>query len=100
MPLPVYLSQGMISVYGQGSVWGMFQDNRNNSNPFNQYIQFGVVDQINTVPASLAIGNSVMYDVRDVIAPIFYNNTQFSILNGNKVIAVEYVYNIVIPPAP
>jgi len=102
MPLPVYLSEGFISVYNSGSQWGMFgftQPLPNGQQPSSP-IAFGVVDQINSVPAQLVTGASVMYNINDVIAPIFYDNRQFNILPGGKVIAVEYVYNIIVPPAP
>lgn len=94
MPLPVYLSPGMISVYGQGSVWGLFNPIKGNTT------QFGIIDQINTVPAQLAIGTSVMFDSRNIESQIQYQNVDYYILNGNRVIATEYVYNINIIPPP
>ncbi len=101
MGLPVYLSQGLISIYGTGSAWGMFgftQPDFTGQQPASN-IAFGTIDQTNYGSASLAVGDNVMYDTRDVIAPVFYNNRQFNILPGGKVIAVEYVYNIM-PPIP
>ncbi len=100
MPLPVYLSEGLLSVYESRSAWGMFgfmQPSTNQQQPPTP-IRFGIVDQINTVPAQLVTGASVMYDVRDVIAPIQYNNNIFQIISGSKILAVEYIYNIMPPP--
>jgi hypothetical protein len=73
-------------------MWGLFNPNENNST------RFGLIDQINSEDAVLAIGNLIIYDERDVIAPIFYNDNVFNILPDNKVIATELPYAIA-PPA-
>lgn len=91
--LPVYLSQGFISVYGSVSAWGLFDPNESDNN-----IRFGIINQMNSAPAGLAIGDNVIYNSKDVIAPLFMTDQKYYILEGSKVIAVEYVYNIIPPP--
>ena len=90
--LPVYLSQGFISVYGNGNLWNIVGANTA-TNP-----RFGIIDQSNYGSASLAIGDTVMFNEKDVTAPVSYNGDTFYILPGDKVISVLYVYNIT-PPA-
>jgi len=86
--LPVYLPQGMISVYTSPSMWGMFNPNENNTT------RFGYVEQSNSEDAFLATGITVMYDESDVKAPVFYNGIVYHVLPSNKVIATEFPYYI------
>lgn len=98
--LPVYLAQGLISVYSQPNLWGIFGIGTiyPNNQQSGSNIEFGVINQSNWGSASLAIGDQVMYDKTKVIAPISYQDQNYYILNGNDVISTLYVYNI--PPAP
>jgi len=86
--LPVYLPQGMISVYTSPSMWGMVNPNENNST------RFGYVQQSNSGDAFLATGITVLYDERDVAAPLFYEGQMYYVLPSNKVIATEFPYYI------
>lgn len=90
--LPIYLSDGMVSVYETPSAWGLFNPNQNNTT------RFGTIDQTNYDSAFLVTGSIVMYDERDVVLPIFYNGNMYSVLSGSRVIATEYVYNIEVLP--
>lgn len=82
--LPVTLTYGLVSVYAFSiSGWGIEQVTSDSP------IRFGIIDQINSAPAILAIGANVIYDVNDVVAPVQYIYNQFNILPWNKIIAVE-----------
>lgn len=84
MALPIKLNIGMASIYGAGSVNGLFSppDNDNNN------LRFGVVNSLYSIYGGFSIGQSVMYNVKDAI-PLFYENETFFILPVTKIISPE-----------
>lgn len=95
MSLPIRLGVGMLSIYGQGSINGMFQLEQNPANP----VKFGIVDSAYNIYGSVSPGQSVLYRPQDAI-PIFYNaeNLEYYLIPESKIIATEIP--IIIPPAP
>jgi len=89
MSLPVRLSPGLVSIYGNGSIQGIFSTENTSK------IRFGIVDQRYDEFSTVALGDSVMYNIDDVKAPVFYIDTAFYILPEDKIISVE---NPIIPP--
>ena len=79
--LPVRLNIGMASIYGEGSINGLFS-------PLNNNIRFGVIDGLYSIYGAFSIGQSVMYNSMDA-TPIFYNNATFFILPVDKIVTAE-----------
>lgn len=83
MSLPIRLSPGLVSIYGGGSIQDIaFLE-------VNSPIMFGVINQMFELYGAVSIGQSVMYNKNDVIAPLFYIDANYYILPENKIIAVE-----------
>lgn len=87
MALPIRLNIGMASIYGGGSINGLFTPQNNN-------IRFGVIDGLYSIYGAFSIGQSVMYNLTDA-TPIFYENQTFFILPVDKINTAE---NPVIDP--
>lgn len=83
MSLPVRLGVGLVSIYGTGSTQAIFDPNRNGT------IVFGTINAMNSQYSSVSVGQSVMYNMKDVIAPSFYIDTPYYILPEDKIISVE-----------
>lgn len=83
MSLPVRLSVGLLSIYGGGSTQGML------SLQPNPKFQFGTVNQMNAQYCSVSVGQSVMYNIEDIIDTVFYVDTPYYIVPENKVISTE-----------
>lgn len=86
MSLPIRLSPGLVSIYGGGSIQGI------NIADASSPIRFGVVNQMFDLYGAISIGQSVMYNKNDIIAPLFYIDTTFNILSEDKIIAIENPY--------
>lgn len=79
--LPVRLNIGMASIYGEGSINGLFS-------PQNTNIRFGVIDGLYSIYGAFSIGQSVMYNTMDA-TPLFYDNQTFFILPVDKIVTAE-----------
>lgn len=88
--IPIRLGIGMVSIYGAGA-------STQNISPgvSSPLIQFGVVDGMNNQYGAVSVGQSVMYDIKDIVPPILFDNQVFFIIPEDKLIAVE---DTVIPP--
>ena len=81
--LPVRLPIGMVSIYNAGASL-----NEIISETENQFIRFGVIDNLYSIYGGLSIGQSAMFDTRDA-KPLFYIDNTFYILPANKISIVE-----------
>lgn len=81
MALPIKLNIGMASIYGEGSINGLF-------NPQNNAMRFGTIDGLYSIYGAFSIGQSVMYNINDAI-PLFYDYNTFYILPTDKIIVAE-----------
>ena len=90
MSLPVTLGVGQVSIYGAGSIQSIINTGENSP------IRYGIVNQMNSQYGTVAIGDSVMYNVNDIVAPVFYIDTPFYVLPEDKVIAIEDA--VITPP--
>lgn len=88
--LPVTLIYGQVAVYGDG--WSVFGID-NATNPSTNV--WGVIAQIDSAPAQLAIGANVLYNSNDINSQVQYVYNKFNILAWNKILAIEDPY---IPP--
>jgi len=83
MPLPFILPLGTVSVLGAGvSLTQMFSKNEN------EFIKFGIIDQLHGQRGKFNTGNSVMFDIRDS-TPIFYSDQEYYLLPVDKVMGTE-----------
>ncbi len=80
--LPVRLSPGYVSIYGSGSIHGLFQADQNGG------LKFGIINQLYDDFSPVALGNSVMYHKSDAQEVSYYNDV-FFIVPTDKIIAVE-----------
>ncbi len=86
--LPVYLTYGYVSVYANcASLWGMTNVNNFTDN------NWGVIDQLSdSAPATLAIGDTVFYNKKNIEGSVRYYGNAFDILKWKNIIMVENVY--------
>lgn len=84
--LSAILGPGLVSIYGAGSntstVTGMIV-------PSSEYF-FGVIDQTwNGVPGNVSVGQSVLFQEKDVFTRLVYDNTTYTLIGEDKVILIE-----------
>jgi hypothetical protein len=81
MSLPVRLAQGMVSIYGAN-------ESDNNIKAPKDY-RFGIVNETwNNLSTVAAVGQSVLFKI-DESVPLNYSNTQYWIVDENKIILIE-----------
>jgi hypothetical protein len=83
MSLPVRLGVGLVSIYGAGSINSIINTGQESG------IRYGIVNAMYNQYGKMSIGQSVMYNMNDVIAPTFYIDAPYFILPEDKVISVE-----------
>lgn len=83
MPLPVQLSIGMVSIYGQGSINDLLATSNNSK------LKFGTVNQMYSQYGQVSIGQSVMYSAEDIIQTVYYNPDIYYIVPEDKITAIE-----------
>lgn len=88
--LPAKLPVGIISIYGGGSINGIFDGGNGGDS------KFGVVVQTYTPFCSVSVGQSVYYKKEDIISVVTYNNDRYSLIKEQNLLMTENPY----VPAP
>jgi len=85
MGLPARLGPGLVSIYGIG------QDGvADITLPVGDELSFGVVNQIwDGFPQVAAQWDSVMFNTRDILASLVYQNERYVLIQEDKIILVE-----------
>lgn len=84
--LPVSLTYGLVSVYGNGYSFNGIID----ATGWSGKNLWGVIDQLSdSSPASLAIGDNVLYNVDEILSSVQYVYNEFNIFPWSKIIAKE-----------
>ena len=78
MNLPLKLGIGMVAIYGDGSVQGIFSLDQNVD------MRFGIVAQMYNQYGPISVGQSVMYNKNDSEA-IYYVDTPYNIIPEDKI---------------
>lgn len=91
--LPVRLGVGMVSIYGADSqTGGNFSAQTIIPTTLESRIRFGVITGMNNQYGVASIGQSVMYNIDDILPSMYYNGTEYYILPEDKISAVENPY--------
>lgn len=86
MSLSAILGPGLISIYGSGSNTSTVTGTVVPNNTF----FFGVVDQTwNSINGNVTIGQSVLFQDKDVFARLVYDNQSYTLINENKIVLIE-----------
>jgi hypothetical protein len=85
MGLPARLGPGLVSIYGLGQ-----EGVADVTLPTGDELSFGVVNQIwDGFPQVAAQWSSVMFNTKDILASLVYQNTRYVIIEEEKIILVE-----------
>jgi hypothetical protein len=83
MSLPATLSQGIISIYGGGSDFGV-----SGISVLNSRFYFGVVDQVN-IYSSFLIYDNILFSEDAIVARLLFIDYPYTLLDETKVILIE-----------
>lgn len=86
MSLSAVLGPGLVSIYGYGTntstVTGMLVPN-------NDFF-WGVIDQTwNGLPGNVSVGQSVLFQEKDVFTRLVYSNQVYTLIEETKAILIE-----------
>lgn len=86
MSLSAVLGPGLVSIYGYGTntstVTGMLVPN-------NDFF-WGVIDQTwNGLPGNVSVGQSVLFQEKDVFTRLVYSNQVYTLIQETKAILIE-----------
>lgn len=86
MSLSAVLGPGLVSIYGYGTnqstLTGMLVPNDS--------FFFGVIDQTwNGLPGNVSVGQSVLFQQKDVFTRLVYSNQVYTLIEENKAILIE-----------
>ncbi len=83
MALSAILSEGIVSIYGGGSDFGV-----SGIEIFNQDFYFGMIDQV-SIYSSYSIYDSVMFGSDAIKARVFYAGWPYTLVDETKIILTE-----------
>ncbi len=83
MALPSILSQGIVSIYGGGSDFGV-----SGIGLLNQNFYFGMIDQV-SIYSSYSIYDSVMFGSDAIKARVLYSGWPYTLIDETKIILTE-----------
>jgi len=83
MALPATLSQGIISIYGGGSDFGV-----SGISVLNSGFYFGMVDQVN-IYSSFSIYDNILFSEDAIKARLLFVDYPYTLLDETKVILIE-----------
>lgn len=83
MALPAILSNGIISIYGGGSDFGV-----SGISALNPNFYFGMVDQV-SIYSSFSIYDYVMFPEDAITARVLYADSPYTLVDETKIILIE-----------
>ena len=84
MALPATLSQGIISIYGGGSDFGV-----SGISLLNSGFYFGMVDQV-SIYSSFSIYDNILFSEDAIKARLLFIDYPYTLLDETKVILIEH----------
>lgn len=86
MSLSAVLEPGLVSIYGYGSNISTLTGALVPNDSF----FWGVIDQTwNGLPGSLSVGQSVLFQEKDVFTRLVYSNQVYTLIQENRAVLIE-----------